>query len=244
MHRIWQIPELLVHIASSLPAADIERAFNISPHFRTALHANLPPQLRLLPGDSYRTSPRNQTLPQDVCDKAAAFGTSDAAFPDQFKVIDAYYYWCEDAKRQVLKSLSPYLHPAIGKYVACLIDGYEALAVGQVKMVLQVEMQYHQLYELVQGVVRGDCDEFLCAKSPTAVTVFCLGGASWDLLYANVRYQEYGRTERFAVRVEREGGVRLSDVLDELRGTLIVDGMKGGLGQEVTLVMELDSCTG
>lgn len=243
MHRIWQIPELLVHIISFLPAADIDVAFEFSSHFRTTLKANLPPCLRPLPDSPNKTSIRNQTLPQDVRDKATAFGTSDSAFPDQFKMIDTYYYWREDAKREVLGALKPHLHPAVSRYATCLIDGYESLAAGRVNMALQVEIPYHKLYELVQGEGRDDCEELLFVKPPTAVTVFCLGGVTWDLLYADVRYQEYGSIKRFAVRVEREDGVRLRDVLEELGGTLVVDGMSGGLGQDVTLVLELDSGT-
>lgn len=149
---------------------------------------------------------------------------------------DTYFFWREEARGEVLDALAPHLHPALGKHATRLIDGFDALAVGEARMALQVEMPYHQLYELVQGELKEDRNEFLAVRPPTVVTVFCFGGASWDLLYASVRYRDYGGVERFSVRVEREDGVRMGDVIEELRGTLVVDGMGGGLGQDVTLV--------
>jgi hypothetical protein len=88
MHPVWQIPELLVQIISFLPASDIDRTFDISHHFRTTLKANLPPQLRSLPDPSPKKSNQVRTLPQKVRDKAAAFGTHDAALPAQLKMDD------------------------------------------------------------------------------------------------------------------------------------------------------------
>ncbi|KAF3003539.1 hypothetical protein E8E13_005763 [Curvularia kusanoi] len=238
MHRIWQIPELLVHIIAFLPASSISAALNISHHFRTTLKANLPPTLRCLPDPPNTTEKhkQNRVFPQDVRNKAAAFGTHDVALPPELKMEDTYYFWREEARSEVLDALAPHLHPALGKHVTRLVDGFDALAAGETGMVLQVEMPYHQLYELVQGGLKEGCNEFLARRPPTVVTVFCLGGASWDLLYANVKYRDYGGVKRFSVRVERGEGVRMGDVVEELRGTLVVDGMGGGLGQDVTLV--------
>ena len=236
MHPVWQIPELLVHITSFLPASDINGAFNISHHFRTTLKANLPPQLRSLPDPFPKKPNQAQKLPQNVRDKAASFGTHDAALPDQLKMDDTYYFWREEARSDVLDTLLPHLHPVLSQPATCLLDGFDALAAGRTSFSLHVDVPYHQLYELVQGKPRDDVDGFLAVKPPTAVTVFCLGGVQWDLLYANVKYRDYGGVKRFSIRVEREEGVRMSDVVDELRGTLIVDGMSGGLGQNVALI--------
>jgi hypothetical protein len=236
MHPVWQIPELLVHIISFLPASDIDRTFDISHHFRTTLKANLPPQLRSLPEPSPKKTNQARTLPQNVRDKAASFGTHDAALPTQLKMEDTYYYWREEARGEVLNALLPHLHPELSKPVTCLLDGFDALAAGKTSFTLHVDVPYHQLYELVQGKPEEDLSCLLAAKPPTAVTVFCLGGVQWDLLYANVRYKDYEGVKRFSVRVEREKGVRMSDVVNEMRGTLVVDGMSGGLGQNVAMI--------
>jgi hypothetical protein len=121
-----------------------------------------------------------------------------------------------------------------------LVDGFEALAEGKMGVCLQTEIRYHDLYSLVQGEERPDCADWLAVLPPKSVTMFCLGGVSWDLLYADVKYRTCGGAKRFSVRVEGEAGVRLNDVLDELKGTLIVDGRGGGLGQDVVLVWEFE----
>lgn len=240
MHRVWQIPELLVHIVSFLPAPDIDRSFHISRHFRALLKANLPPQLRPIPElPRSKRSSRIQALPQEVRNKASAYVAHEAATPKQLKMEDAYYYWREGARCQVLDALSPHLHPVFAKYATMLVNGYESLAEGRVDVRLQTDVPYHALYELVHGKDRVGWDRILAVKAKV-VTVFCLGGLSWDLLYAGVQYRDYSGVKRFSVRVEREEGVRLGDVLEELTGTLVVDGMGGGLGQDVTLVWVFD----
>ncbi|KAF9694371.1 hypothetical protein EKO04_007530 [Ascochyta lentis] len=245
MHSVWQIPELLVRIVSFLSADDIQRAFRISRHFRALLKTNLPPQLRPLPDRRHRRGTANQTVPQSVRNKARAYMSQDAATPKQLKVEDTYYYWREGARNQVLDTLSPFLHLTLSKYTTRLIDGYKGLAEGEMDICLQTDIPYHSLYELVHGRYCQDRDGLLAVVPPKSVTVFCLGGASWDLLYGNVRYRSYGGVSRFSVKLEREDGVRLCDVLDELRGTLIVDGMSGGLGQDVLLAWVFGgSCDG
>jgi hypothetical protein len=243
MHPTWQIPELLVQIVSLLSADDISRCFLISYHFRAILKANLPPELRPLP-DSL--SPRrlygSQTFPQGVQDTAKAYLAQEDAKPKQLKFEDNYYFWHEGARREVLNTLSPHLHPVLAKHATHLIDGYDALAAGNMGICLQTEIPYHDLYDLVNGKERQDSQDLLAVVPPKSVIVFCLGGVSWDLLYTNVRYRLYGDLERFSVRVERESGVRMVDVLDELRGTLVVNGMSGGLGQHVFLTWVFDDC--
>ena len=241
MHRVWQIPELLIQIISFLPASDIDRSFHVSHHFRTLLKANLPPQLRPLPDSPcLRGSSSSRTLPQDVRAKAQAYITHEAATPKQLKMEDAYRYWREDAQCQVLDILSPHFHPVLDKHTTRLIDGYESLAEGGTSICLESVIPYHRLYQLVHGERREFSNSFLAVKPPTSVTVFCLGGVSWDLLYANVKYRDYGGVKRFSVRVERESGVRIGDTLDELKGTLVMDGMSGGLGQDVVLIWVFD----
>lgn len=243
MHPIWQIPELLVHVVSFLSANEVSCCFRVSHHFRTSLKVNLPPQLRPLPDSPcLKKSSNAQTLFQDVRDKAKAYTTQEAATPKQLKVEKAYHYWREDAQQQVLHALSPHLHSLLGKHTTCLLDGYESLAAGKISTCFRTEMPYHDFYDLVHGKERQDHDDLLAVVPPEAVTVFCLNWG-WDLLYANVKYRDYGGMKLFSVRVERKGGVRLSDVLDELRGTLVMDGMSGGLEQDVVLVWVCDDCS-
>ncbi|KAF1927952.1 uncharacterized protein M421DRAFT_5618 [Didymella exigua CBS 183.55] len=236
MHRIWQIPELLVQIISFLSAYDINRALHVSLHFKTLLKANLPPQLRPLPdGPRYKRSSSSQQLPQEVTAEAAEYLAHEAATPRQLKSEDSYYYWREGARSHVLDTLTPYLHPLFAKFATRLVDGYDSLAVGKTDICLQTNIPYYDLYELVNGEENESWVEYLAIKT-TAVTVYCLGGVQWDLLYAGVRYRDYGGVKRFSVKVEREEGVRLGDVLQELIGPLMMYGMSKGLGQEVTLV--------
>ena len=244
MHRIWQIPELLIHIVSFLPADDIGRTLYISRQFRTLLKTNLPPQLRPLPDGRPKHSSVNDEIPQDVREKAQAYIAQEAATPKQLKMEDAYYYWREDARCQVLDTLSPHLHPFLNKYSTRLVDGYESLAAGSMSIQLQTEIPYHTLYTIVHGEDQKDLDAFLAVMPPTSATVFCLGGVQWDLLYANVKYKDYGGIERFSIRVEREKGVRMQDVLEELSGTLVKEGMSGGFGQDVVLMWVLDDESG
>lgn len=247
MHPLWRIPELLCKIISCLPADDISRSFHISNYFRTVLKANLAPRLHPLPDPSNTKGPRLGThLPQDVRKQVKAYIEQEAATPKQLKMEDAYYYWREDARCQILHALRPSLHPLLSEHVTRLVDGYWSLAEGGVDLCLQTDMGYHDLYNLVHGERRSDRGEgeFLIVVPPKSVTVFCLGGVSWDLLYADVKYRMYGGVQRFSIRVERERGVRLGDVLDELKGTLIVDGMSGGLEQDVVLVWVFDDSDG
>lgn len=236
MHRTWQIPELLVHIISFLPAPDINRAFDVSRHFRTLLKENLPPQLRPLPDTSrsMRTS-NNPRLPEDVIAQTSAYLAQELAIPKQLKCEDSYYFWREAAQSHILNTLLPALHPLFAKYETRLMNGYEALAEWKMDICLQTEMPYHDLYKLVHGIAKEGWGETL-GVGVKAVTVFCLSGAQWDLLYSGVRYQEHRGAKRFSVRLEREEGVMLKDVLEELAGTLVVHEMSGGLGQDVTLV--------
>jgi len=236
MHRIWQIPELLVHIISFLPAPDINRAFHVSHLFRTLLKANLPPQFRPLPeAPRCKRSRSNSRLPEDVIAQANAYLAQELATTKQLKCEDSYHFWREAARSQILDTLLPSLHPLFASSETRLMDGYEALAQSRMDICLQTEIPYHNLYKLVHSEAGEGWGEALGVGVKT-VTVYCLGGVQWDLLYSGVRYREHRGVKRFSVRLERGKGVRLNDVMDELAGTLVVHSMSGGLGQDVTLV--------
>jgi hypothetical protein len=245
MHPIWQIPELLVHVVSFLPIDDNHHMLTISHHFRTLLKANLPPQLRPLPDSYHKRLCIDQALFQAVKDKAKAYMSREVATPNPLRFEDSYHYWREDARSHVLAALSPCLHPVLCKYVTFLTDGYDSLAEGGTNFCLQIDIPHDSLCELVYSKHRGDRGSLLAVVPSKSVTVFCLGGASWDLLYGNVTYRSYGGVSRFSVRVEKESGVSLGDILDELMGPLVVDGMSGGLWQDVVLVgIFEDGCDG
>lgn len=243
MHRIWQIPELLIHIVSFLPAPDIDRAFHVSQHLRSLLRASLPPQLRPLPdAPRYKRSSSNPRPPEDVIAQASAYLAQELATPKQLKVEDSYYFWREAARSQILHTLLPSLHPLFLKFETRLTNGYDALAEQKMNICLQTDMPYYDLYKLVHGEAKEGWDEAL-GIGVKAVTVFCLGGVQWDLLYSGVRYRVYQGVKRFSVRLEREEWVRLEDVMEELAGALVRHGMSGGLGQDVTLVWVFgDTC--
>lgn len=171
--------------------------------------------------------------------KASECVAHEAATLQPLKMEDAYYYWREGVRSQIFDALLPHLHPVFAKSATRLVDGYKALAEGKTAISLQTDVPYHALYELVHGQDRQGWSGVL-AEGVTTVTVFCLGGASWDLLYWCVKYRDHGSIKRFSVRVERAEGVRLGDVMEELAGTLVADGMRGGLGQDVRLVWVFD----
>lgn len=232
MHRIWQIPELLAHIISFLPAADINRSFQISHHFANLLKSSLPPQLRPLPESRSTHSSGTQALPQDVIDKASAYLADELAMPKQPRMEDS---WCKGTQGHILDALKPCLHPLLAKSVTRLDGGFGSLAGGSMDVCFQTDVPYQELYVLVHGKEKRGWDELL-GTDVKGVTVFCLGGVQWDLLYSGVRYRDSGGVQRFSVRIERVEGVRLGDAMEELAGTLVMHGMSGGLGQDVTLL--------
>lgn len=241
MHRLWHIPELLIQIISFLPASDTKRALQTSHHFRTTLKAILPPHLRPFPDHPSCKSPRTHDyhLLQDLHEKARALRTRDTTLPDQFKMTDAYFHWREVAHHELLGALKPSLHPVLGNYATRLLDGYGALAEGRMNVRLQVSIPYARLYDLVHGEQQVDGSEGLTVKAPVAVTVFCTRVLCFDSSYANVRVRDCGAGKALSVRVENEGRVRVSDVLDELRGTLVVGHKNDDLEQDVGLLWVL-----
>jgi|SRR5690242_10600 len=244
MHRLWLIPEILVQIISFLSAGDIDQAFHISHHFRATLAVNLPPYLRPLPDNPRKSSTGSHSLLQDVCDKAKAFGSQEASLPAQLMMTDTYFHWREAARYEMLGALKPCLHPVLRQYATHLIDGYEALAEGRMDICLQTDTPYVELYDLIHGAERQGLCGYLAAKPPTAVTVFCLRVLDWDSHYANVQLRDYGGAKRYSIRVERQGGVRTSDVLDELRGPLVDNKISERLEQDVVLIWSFEDCHG
>ncbi|KAJ4989088.1 hypothetical protein SVAN01_05350 [Stagonosporopsis vannaccii] len=242
MHRLWHIPELLVQIVSFLPAANIDQAFLISHHFRTTLKANLPPHMRPLPDYPRKKPNGSQSLLQDVCAKAKAFNTQEASLPAQLMMTDTYFHWREAARYEVLRALKPSLHPVLAQYATHLIDGYEALAEREMGICLQTDMPYPVLYDLMHGRGRQDLCGYLAVTPPTVVTVSCLTESSWDPDYANVRSRDHGGVKIPSVKIERDGGVRMNDVLDELRGPLVAKKMPEGVVQGVVLIWAYDDC--
>ena len=237
MHPIWQIPELLCQIISFLPDDDIARSFNISHYFRATLKANLAPQLCVLPDFSHTKTTRNiQPVLHGVLNEARSCIAHEVTSPKQMRHEHAYYDWREHACCQVPCALPTRLHPALAKHKTSLVNEYDSLTKGDMNVSLQIGIRHHDLHSLLHGEGTPGRDDPLAVVPPKSVTVFCLKGANWDLLYANVKYRMYGGVKRFSVRVEREGGVRLSDVLDELKGTLIVNRGSGALEQGVVLL--------
>lgn len=71
---------------------------------------------------------------------------------------------------------------------------------------------------------------FLTQPPTSGVRLYCPMGAEWDLSNKSVVHRG-GFTWRCAsIRVEREKGVRMGDVIDELRGVLVPDHEGGVTG--------------
>lgn len=236
MHRIWQIPRLLIHIVAFLPAFDISCTFHIPHHFKPLLKANLRWQIRPLPdAPRSRTSPRKIILPEDVAAQASSSLAQKRAIPLQLNMENSYYFWRGAARGQIFGALLPCLQSLFTKYGARLMSGYEALAERMMDFCLQTNMPYHDLYKLVHGEAKEGWGGPLGVEVK-AVTVFCLGDVRWGLLYKGVRYWEHRGAMRFSISLEGEEGVRLKDVMEDLAGTLVIYGMSGGLGQDASLV--------
>ena len=67
--------------------------------------------------------------------------------------------------------------------------------------------------------------KYLTKPLTKSVEIYCVSGAVWDQGYKNVQWRSGSRDwQHCCVRIERERGVRMCDVLDELRGVLKADG--------------------
>lgn len=68
--------------------------------------------------------------------------------------------------------------------------------------------------------------KYLTKPLTKSVEIYCVSGRVWDQQYKNVQWRNGNRDwQQRCVRIERERGVSMCDVIDELRGVLKADGL-------------------
>jgi hypothetical protein len=244
MHRLLLLPELLVEIITYLPYNDLTHCHLISSFFHKTLKNNLQPFKHPLPDPSIYPSEKTllpqpiRTLARDI-EKHSAHWMTPGILLD---ISDDYYFWHDGAYSNLLHALSPFLHPLLASCAVEVVSGLESLVVGEMGIVLRTKMGTAAFWELFgeeeeEGKEReGWRVGYLTKPSCKVVEVYCPMGALWDEGYGNVLRRQRGREwQQRCVRVERERGVRMGDVVDELRGVLKVEMDMEAEGQEVVL---------
>jgi hypothetical protein len=150
--------------------------------------------------------------------------------PDVVDVGDDYYSWREGTYRDMAQRLKPWLHPVLGKWAWELVEGLDELVNGNMKIGIRTKCSTEQFEELFssssssspgKGYADGGEEGFLTRPLTKVVEIYCPAGAVWDEGYANVLHRDGWKSwQQRCVRVERERGVRMGDVLDGLRGVL------------------------
>lgn len=161
------------------------------------------------------------------------------------EVGDDYFYWREGAHDNILERLGPFLHPFLAKCAWELVSGLESIASGSLNIRLQTRCTFAALFELLDDEKSEDRGVGVTGLRCKRVEVYCVKGAIWDLGYDSVVRQKKENWQQYSVRVERERGVRMGDVVDELRRVLgpgpelltddrvVLEWRFGGAGEEV-----------
>ena len=160
-------------------------------------------------------------------------------------INEDYYFWHDGAYSNLLHSLAPYLHPLLASFASELMSGLDSLVQGEMGIVLRTKMGAAEFYQIfcddgdegTEGKGRSEWrDAFLTQPISRMVEVYCPLGAVWDRGYGNLLKRNGGREwQQSCVRVERERGARMGDVVDEVRGLLKADGDMEREGSELVL---------
>jgi hypothetical protein len=222
MHPIWQIPELFINIASHLDLADLAHCYHVSHHWQTTLRTNLPPRLRPLP-DSPSPETSKQTPISDtihaLADSIESKNEHCTSLAEMMFLGDFYFHLRQGELAMMLERLKPQLHPFLAARASRLLSGLESIAQGEMEVSLYTQCSIAEFLSLDNDA--SSWQEFPLTHPPVAcVEVSCLKGLKWDLTNASVLFREEGLRHVNFVRIERERGVRMCDVLDELQGVL------------------------
>lgn len=227
MHRALTLPEVLLSIISYLPTRDLLTCHAVSSGWRRILVANLPARMRPLPDTP--SSPLFQkptlVLPDPIRSLARSLNLRPKELIDwiaQPEVETEYLNWRFAVTDELQEALGPYMHPLIAAHAYDLTGGIEDVARGQMGISIGTEMKLEEFERMLEI---GDSEEegmkYLTQPVTKYVEVRCLDGAEWNEEYMNVRTtQDDKEWLRKCVRVERESGVRMCDVVDELRGVI------------------------
>jgi hypothetical protein len=235
---MWHIPELLIHTLAHLDEASLSRCYQLSHYFRSTLKTNLPPQNRPLPDtitppcttlkQSSLTPPKQQavctSLPKDIRHLASEIRTQDEQWiylSNMMEVGDDYFYWREGAHDNILSLLSPHLHPFLSTTAWELVSGLESIVTGSLNIRLQTRCTPAALFHLLDDEKSEARGVGVTMPGCKSVEVYCIRGAIWDLSYNSVITTKDETWRGYSVRMERKKGVRMGDVIDELRRVLI-----------------------
>lgn len=152
---------------------------------------------------------------------------------------DHHFYWRESTCERVLDALKPCLHPFLANNAFEFVDGLVDLAEGRMSVTLRTQCLIKDFVKLDASPRKGatlqrndsaiaiedsqhpDLDAALTQPAATSVEVSCMRGALWDPSSSSVLLREGPTRGLSCIRVERKKGVRLRDVVDELRGVLL-----------------------
>ena len=228
MHSTWHIPEILVHILLNLNEDDLARCYHVSHYWKDALKNNMLPRQLVLPDTivpqtsvfTFRTDLHPIPLPKIIRDLAIKIKTEEALWLNFAKwpiLGDEYHFWREGVLEDLLALLRPHLHPFLSKYT-CGIPTIPTLLSGTSMAVqLQTKCAFREVLDLLDDEV----SEERALKLPLprvpsgSIEMYCLG-MTWDESPESVQLR-HGRP---CISVERQKGVRMGDVVDELRGVL------------------------
>ena len=230
MHRALTLPEVLLSIISYLPTRDLLTCHAVSSGWRRILIANLPARMRPLPDTP--SSPLLQettlVLPDSIRSLARSLNLRPKELVNwivQPEVETDHLIWRDATTDELQEALGPYMHPLLAAHAYDLTGGVENVARGQMGLSIGTRLELGEFARMLE--IWDDEEEgmkYLTQPVTKKVEVRCLDGAEWNEEYMNVRAIE-GEMEwlRKCVRVERESGVRMCDVIDELRGVIEAD---------------------
>ncbi|KAH7394890.1 hypothetical protein DE146DRAFT_764505 [Phaeosphaeria sp. MPI-PUGE-AT-0046c] len=220
MHSVFQIPELLMHIVLCLDPKDICACSSVSPHWRATIKTHLPPSLQSLPDSQQKLS--RAPLPTAIRDFATSIQIQDESCilsEQMLELGDEYLCWGEGKHAEVLEKIKPQLHPFLASTATVLISGLDSVAKGYLEICLQTKCTQAEFAELFQNEEWHT--ESMTMPYVRSVEIYVARGAKWDLGHNSVLLRGRLNWARHMVRVERKKGVRMGDVVDELRGSLV-----------------------
>jgi hypothetical protein len=205
-HAIFLIPELLVQILSELPDNDLKTCYRVSPRWGDILRAHLPPEKLPLPESPPSYRPLIHDLPGNVA--LHPLLQSSLALPWELcnSPLDIAWkrFWTNN----------------------CEYDAHRELINFRITLKLPIDAWF-ALFENENQIWRST---YMADPPPTAVEVRCGPGAR--LFSHQSRWRPEGYTDipgctavsasNGFVRIEREKGVRLGDVVEELRVVVVV----------------------
>jgi hypothetical protein len=227
-HAIFLIPEILIRILLQLPDEDLKTCYCVSPLWGEVLRAHLP--LKKLPLPEHLPSHK----PLRNKDQNDCLSSACVTLHPSIKLSDIHwpYYAASTTHPDGTRTWS--LETAWQLYWTEM-SAWECDAQGKLtKLRLDVCFNYHRWLENEDQIWR---NTYFADPPPTAVEVRCARDTMFNSYerpwrptgYTNIlkpfKYVSYGYYSPLGgyLRIEREKGVGLGDVLDELNGVIVWD---------------------